>query len=249
MSGGFALVVVLVGATYGVVEMSKSGQIDALKIELDSERRKSDRSTRDEELPQPTLDSTDNTQALGELSSRISELEQERNSLLSQLSKLSVKALSPSSELGGLIRQLEDDDVIERQAAAVGLFELDDPRSISALVAYYWNDRREAGYANLATQHMRFIWRHDHDAGMDFMIKILQADNSQHAKWAYEEILEKTWLDDFDKYIPMMEGIALRSEDALVRTRAKLVIQRRAERVEFQKELDAKYGEENKESN
>lgn len=224
IAGGFALLVVVVAATWTVASEVRSNQIAALQGQIDV-TKKSKESEAIRGLPGPTLESVSNKEELGDLSSRISTLERERNVLLSELSRLSTAALLPSSELGGLISQLKDAAVSKRQAAAIGLFELDDPRAVSALVAYYWSNPEEATRVILATKYMNFAWYHNHAAGLDFMTRILQSDQAQHAGWAYEEIVEKVSEKDFDEFVPVIQGIALRSENALVRTRAKLIIQ------------------------
>jgi hypothetical protein len=186
-------------------------------------------------IPQPTRTTTAEPQDVAELSARLEVVEQEKNALVSQIADLSRGALDPSSELGVLVRQLESGDSGERIAAATGLFAINDPRTVQPLVDYYWKHRDEASKVAHSYEFMQRAFS-DRHTGSDFAIRILELDDENDAEWAFKALSEQTNYEDFDQvFRPSVESIALRSKDALVRTRAKVVLQIRDEVVEEKK--------------
>lgn len=238
--GGFALACVLVASTYGLTNLARQSEVHSLQNQLNAEHRI--RPSADGRSKLVGEDDSSQQPSAANLSERIAALEAEKQSLVTQLADISRGALSPDSELGGLINQLESDDPVMRRAAADGLFEMGDRRAISAIADYYWRDREEATRSILASKYFAFIWAGDAAFGTNFAIRVLEADNPQHSAWVYEFLRDKVTegvtyenRGTNSELTTALESVALRSKDILVRTRAKLVLQRHAE---WQKYLD-----------
>jgi len=235
---GFTVLVAAMSGTAYLVSTMNSSQVNALSVQLDAERNRTEGL---KERSTSTSIDTQNTEtgAAEVLSARIATLEHEKQSLVSQLAEISRGALSPDSELGGLIQQLQSNEPARRIAAATGLFELRDARAVDELIGYFWRDPAEATRAANAADYMRFVWQKDRGKGIDFVLSVLQANNELHSRWAYEHLSEVIWdkgvEDGNDALVSALENVALRSQDPLARTRAKLLLQSYAERQEHRK--------------
>ena len=186
---------------------------------------------------------------LRELAERVESLEAERSQLLSELVSRTESSLDPASELGGLLRQLDSAEEDSQQQALAGLFDLRDPRSFLALVSYFGRDPDRATDRFSIIEWLDLLWRHDPQSGMEFAISMLESDEARHSYWAYRKL--QSDLND----LALLEGarqpleqVALQSESALARTRAKLLLEalprwraeiekRDQERAEYERHL------------
>lgn len=224
----------LITGTFALTTYMNSGQVEALKAQRDTARAGASHRSSDRPPQQPNEISTAEPQAVTELSAQIEALEQEKKVLVSRMADLSRDALDPASELGGLVRQLESDNLDARLAAAEGLFALNDARAVQPLIDYYSRDRREATEGILATRYMQYARNLKPEVGVDFIVRVLESDDSLHAAFAFDVLEGAVMGNDFDVlFAPRLEDIALRSDDALVRTRAKVLIRNRARYLEI----------------
>jgi hypothetical protein len=233
----FILVAAVVAATWHVSRAVSSERVANLQSQLDQVEA--------EPIPKTTESEATQLKEVAELATRIESLEQQKNALVAQMAELSRDALDPRSELGVLVRQLESDDQPERLSAATGLFAIRDQRTVQPLMDYYRKYPEEAWRAAIIDSYMRrALW--DRRIGIDFVMSILQSDDAGDAEDAFDLLVEEASgefyykADDFDELIrPALESLALRSDDALVRTRAKVLLEKREEWVDRMKELYA----------
>lgn len=226
-----------VAGTFMLVSYMNLAEVEALKAQRDAALgRPADQPV---SIPRPTDATTGKPQVVAELSAQIEALEQEKKVLVSRMTDLSRDALDPSSELGGLVRQLESDSQDARLDAVTGLLTLNDARAVQPLIDYYWRDPTEATRRILATRYMYYSKNLKPEVGADFIIRILQSDQPQHAEFAFSVIGDHVLEDEFDTlFAPRLEDVALRSDDTLVRTRAKVLLRNRAGYLDRQKEYE-----------
>jgi hypothetical protein len=224
--------VTVVGATSWVVNRASESEVAALKTQLANQQ-----SSRADSQRQIVPPASAPTQLGGaeDLSTRIAKLEEEKQVLVARLGELSRDALAPDSELGGLLQQLESSDASARYDAAVGLLELRDPRGALPLAKYYWRDPNAATRgATTPVQYLNAIFAMNSDAGIDFVFRMLQEDEP-HRKELAANFLGGMLTDNsekadvVEKVVSRLQDVALRSNDALVRTRAKLLLKTKAE--------------------
>jgi|LSQX01.3.fsa_nt_gb hypothetical protein len=239
-----AIVVVVAGATFAVTKLSTSSHVSALQTELDgvkerelrkdteikslrdSPTRRTDGFAYSLALPDATLAAAGDS-ALANLASRISDLEMERATLLGELAERSHDALDPKSELASLLTRLSTQAPEERMDAVRGLFDLADPHSFNSLVAYFRANPEEATRTKTIYEWYLLLVALDGKGGVEFMIDELQSDQLINAQWAYERLSDESLSTDLLQHaITQLESVALRSADTVVRTRAKLLVQR-----------------------
>jgi len=244
-----AIVVVVAGGTFALTQLSTSSHVSALQTELDgakereqrkdaeirtlrdSSTRRPDAFARSLALPDATLAAAGDS-AVENLASRIRDLEMERTTLLGELAKRSQDALDPKSELAALLTQLSAQSPEERMDAVRGLFDLAEPQSFNSLVAYFRANPEEATSAKTIGEWCRFLFALDSKAGVDFMIDELQSGQLFNAQWAYERLADESLSTELLQHaVTQLESVALRSADTVVRTRAKLLVQRFGERL------------------
>ena len=92
---------------------------------------------------------------------------------------------------------------------------------------------------------MAFIFKSDPATGVEFLLRILEGDNLQHAGWAYEFLNKKLTGDKKDvdaatlgQLVSALQRLALTSKNSLARTRAKLLLKKKTEWEEFLKTLE-----------
>ena len=164
-----------------------------------------------------------------ELVTRISDLEREREVLIKELVDDSINVLDPTSELSGLLEQLNDGSAKEREQAVTALFALEDIRSIPSLIAHLNNRRREALNQKYLFQWYDFMWNVDMPSAITFAISELESTDDERISDAFSELM-KAPIEGSEDYLREMinnlEAIAVTNSNALIRTNAKLVIQR-----------------------
>jgi len=159
------------------------------------------------------------------LKEKVNQLENERNAILNELINKSYTNLDPKSELSILINELSSDSLGLRKKALEGLFILKDPKSINALLAYYFNNIKEAIQFKYYTDWIDLITDLNKDAGQDFVIEMLKNDDDFMSRWAYKYFLEDIQTKEEMKEINIkLNPIALNSPNTLTRTRAKTII-------------------------
>lgn len=180
------------------------------------------------QVPQATLEASSNSAEVKSLVAKINNLESERNELLNNLLKHAKNALDPKSELYPLVNQLDSGSEQKRARALEGLFSLRDPRSVPYLIAYYNKHPQEA-----TTGDNTEIWRWfnllfdlDRPAGLSFMLNVFAGGSQLNADFAYRDLRGMAGdTKDVSAIRGRLREIALRSPDALTRTRAKLLLQ------------------------
>jgi len=177
-------------------------------------------------LPDVTIEAAGDSADLKELATRISKLEEERDQLLNQLAQGSQDALEPSSELATLIRQLSSKEPELRKQAVRGLMELKDPRSATALTKYFYEQTDELHPGGLSIYDwLNGLRSIEPRSAMRFAIQLLESDNEYFADAAYFMLCKEDLnAASIEQSISTLEGLALRSENSLTRTRAKLLV-------------------------
>ncbi|MDA7916482.1 hypothetical protein N9B94_04535 [Verrucomicrobia bacterium] len=105
-------------------------------------------------------------------------------------------------------------------------------QSFNSLVAYFRANTKEATRAKVIIEWYSFLFALNNEGGVGFMVDQLQSDQSMNAEWAYETLSDKPLsLELLRHAITQLESVALRSADTVVRTRAKLLVQRFGERL------------------
>lgn len=238
LAGGFVLLAAVAAGTYQLTKSATSDQIGALEVQLDGLRNQIE-NVREPILSSDRRDATTSPEIMSEqpeelqdLVDQIATLEDEKRELQSRLASASVSALAPESELRELIENLKSDNKKIRVSAALGLHALSDSRSVPALLEYYHRDPGEATSRILPTKWIRKILRLDRDAGLDFVVQLMESEDRNTANWAYGELLSQTFEDDFDNFRPAIETLALTNEDTLVRTRAKIILKERQDWID-----------------
>lgn len=159
------------------------------------------------------------------LKEKVNQLENERNEILNELINKSYNNLDPKSELSILINELSSDSLELRKKALEGLFILKDPKSINALLAYYFNNINEATKFKYYLDWIDLITELNKDAGQDFVIEMLKSDDDYMSRWAYKYFLEDIQTkDEMKEIIIKLNPIALNNPNTLIRTRAKTII-------------------------
>jgi hypothetical protein len=110
----------------------------------------------------------------------------------------------------------------------VGLFSLRDPRSIPYLIAYYNKSPDEAtrGANTSIWQWFNLLLSLDRQAGITFMLNVLAAGD-RHLGDTALKFLRNTidGPEEIAKTKERLNEIALHNDDALTRTRAKLLLE------------------------
>jgi len=185
------------------------------------------------ELPPPTVRAAgEQTEEAQRLAQQVAILQRDLELARGQLADVTRSSLDPQSELGALVRQLGADNRDARQNAATGLFVIRDTRSAQALMDYYWRDPREAVGINGYYSYMQFVWDLDKQLASDFAVKMLASDVPDSTSEAFRFIgnIGDRETRDFDVWFTSkLEDVALRHADALSRTRAKALIERRTQ--------------------
>jgi hypothetical protein len=187
-------------------------------------------------LPAATVEAAAASEPLAELASRLADVERERDVLVEELVPKSVEALSPGSELAGLIAQLSSDSPKERKEAVSALFVLSDPRSIPSLVSFLNHNREETTGIKYLFAWYDLFWKLDREAALTFALGEFESNDPERATEAFGELL-----DHLDRHpaseSPMkrLEAVALTNRNALTRTRSKILIQRSHDASEEQK--------------
>jgi hypothetical protein len=235
-----AALVAVVSATSWLVNRASESEVAALKTQLASEQR----GPADLQGPIDPPDITPaQSRSAEDLAAQIASLEKEKQALVTRLGELSRDALSPDSEVGGLLQQLESSDASAQYDAAIGLLELRDPRAALPLANYYWRNPDEATRTTPPQRYLGGILSMDADAGISFALRMLQEDMPYRREVAAEFLGRLVTSDakkiDADKVASQLQDVALRSKDALVRTRAKLLLKTKAKwDKEFPPEAD-----------
>jgi len=242
-----AILLAAVGGTFAITRYSTSAHIAALSTQRDAEHERANRAeaaarqaalpSSSAPLPEVTLSSAGKSPELSSLARRIQDLERERAELVSELVSQSRNALAPESELAGLIRDLGSGDVETRRQAVHGLFTLGDPRSFHALAGFFTEHPKEAteGLEPSVGEWFGLLLELDRDAGTQFLIQQLEAEDPFHAEVAYERLLSPFYdAAPSQAVVKQLQYLALRSPSPVVRTRAKVLL------VDFEQRLKEK---------
>ena len=225
-----AVAIMVAGGTFALTRASIGDHIEALKERLYAH-------SSDAQLPLPDISSKPELKALAK---RIATLEKERGVLVQELVLRSNRTLEPGSELAGLILQISSNSSRQRMNAAEGLFLLNDSMAIPTLVAYLNSNRAEALNVRFMFEWYEMLLRNDPEAAIVVGINELTSGVPEMAEGAFKVLRKHIWSN-----IPSIESrqriesIALTSNDALARTRAKILIQRLEDSADFIAEMEA----------
>ena len=226
-----AIVITVVGATYTITRVATSDQVESLKTQLKAAEKANSNSITEgiNIIPVPTIDAVENPESLNVLVTRITNLEKERQMLLGQLIDESQKALDPSSELAGLIAQLESDSRDKRKEAIEGLFVLADPRALPSMLIYLNKRREEATEFKYLFEWYDLFWSIDPNTGLAFAISEFESKDPSRTERAYNElfkVLSNETDAQYEPTIKRLETVAITNSNPLIRTRAKVLIER-----------------------
>lgn len=113
----------------------------------------------------------------------------------------------------------------KRKKALEGLFILKDPKSINALLAYYFNNPEEANDFKYYPDWIEMISELNKEAGQDFAIEMLKSENDYMSFWGYSFFLEDIKSkDEMKQLISKLNPITINNSNVLTRTRAKYII-------------------------
>lgn len=160
-----AALVAVVSATSWLVDRASESEVAALKTQLANQHPTS-ADPQDQIVPRANAPARSGSAE--DLSTQIARLEEEKQVLVARLGELSRDALSPTSELGGLLQQLESNDASARSDAAIGLLELRDSRAALPLANYYWRNPDEATGTTAPNRYLGAILAMDADVGNRF---------------------------------------------------------------------------------
>jgi hypothetical protein len=186
-------------------------------------------------LPTATIDAALGQKDLAPLAQRINDLEKERQALLQDLVRQSKGALEPSTELAALVSQLSSPDVALRRQAVLGLFDLRDKKSVPSLLAYLRAQPQEAtdGPNPSIGEWFSLLWDLDPAAAAEFSVQQLESEDKYTSRWAYDYLRDSTLSREAIQRLQLpIKALALRSQSALARTRAKLLLESYAARLE-----------------
>lgn len=234
----FTLITVVGGATSSIVKLSMDDKNSALEYSV-SEKRKiiAEKNIELKKIKhdinlvypiQSTLgymtDGTEDNEIL-ELRKKVNVLENERNSILNELVLKTYKNLDPKSELSILIKELSSDSLEIRAKAVEGLFIIREPKSINALLSYFFKDVNEATHFKYYNEWTELITSLDKLAGYDFVIEMLKSDDKYMSFWGYRYFLKDVdGKDEMKIIIKKLQPIAINNINSLVRTRSKKII-------------------------
>jgi len=247
----FTLTTIVGSAVFVVTQLSMNDKNSALEISI-SEKTKEIKEKGEtiiklnslvnsnnfiEPIPS-TLKILDSNNENEELKNKILAIEKERNDLLNELIKNSYNKLDPKSELAILIKELQSDSKEIRKNGVKGLFVLKDPKSINALIDFYFKNLEEAKNFESEFKWIWLIKNMNLEAGLDFAIEIMKNNDDYVSYWGYrflsEDIREKQTMEII---IKKLNPIALNNSNSLVRTRAKQLISNYTEIINGKKEL------------
>ena len=242
ITGLFALIVIVVGATYLITKDSISDNNEALKTvnehldkELESYKKK------DSKIPIVTMESTSDSTQVKELFEKINKLEKERDILYKELIATSYSALDPKSELQQLLKALKSKDENLRKDALKALFMLKDSNSLEIMRKYYFDNLDEFSNGFRTMDWINFMWDINYDVGIDFTIDLLQLDEPYTSEYAFTFLKQYIVGNDLmNKIINKLKPVALTSESTIVRTRAKYIIKEYNYRIETDDKHDSR---------
>ena len=234
----FSIITVVGGSVYTIVKLSMDDKNSALEISV-SERNtkiieleeKLDELNRINKVAYPIESTTEyiaegnNNSEIEKLKERVNQLENERNKILNELILKTYNDLDPKSELSVLIKELSSDSKEKRKKALEGLFILKDPKSINALLAYYFNNPEEANEFKYYPDWIEMISELNKEAGQDFAIEMLKSENDYMSYWGYKFFLEDiNSKDEMKQLVLKLNSVAINNPNTLTRTRAKYII-------------------------
>jgi len=237
----FTTITVVGGAVYTIVKLSMDDKNSALELTISEKEKElkkqvtlieklNSRNQSTHNIPIPSISQVvsgtdEDSPDVDKLKSRIALLEKERNDLLNELVEKTYNNLEPTSELATLINELKSDSNEIRERGAKGLFILREPKSINALINYYFDYNREARRIEPEFRWIRLIRRMNNEAGLEFAIEIMKYDDDYISRWGYDYLYD----DIRDKQamellVKKLNPVALNHQNSLVRTRAKKLI-------------------------
>lgn len=225
-----------IGATTYLISLTNNSEVNALKTRLEANNPSAtDAHLVTNSIITPKLQGAE---GVADLSAKLAKLEQEKAKLVKELADVARDSLSPGSELGALLQQIESNDPATRQAAAQGLFELGDSRAVRPLTQYYFLHKNEADDVESLIEYLSFAWKNDRAIGIDFALKNMEEGERYESEWAYNQLRgaifeysseKNSNSDEHKNLVTSLENVALRSKSALVRTRAKILLKEDSE--------------------
>lgn len=206
------------------------------------------------QVPSITINASTNPEEVKELSARIFKLENELNQAQSALLIESEGALSPRSELAGLLKSLRSTREEERQNALSALFDLSDPMAIPSMMEYYNTYPKEALSEQAWNGWYYFLRDVDFVVAAEFAINEFEQEGvvaGKYADMAYFFLSQPralTKIGEYESILNSLKSTALTSSVASARTRAKKLIEL-VEEQRQEKEVEALERKEEKETN
>lgn len=242
------IAVACISGTYIFANQILSNKSDILSIQLAEYKQKFEQATSRIEVLEKNSFSASYSPAIGlvnsdsirfkEIAEEANNLERRRNELLNQVSSHIIQSLDPKSEVISLANLLSDSNPENQKKAIRGLFEIDDERSMLVLWRYFFENEEKAtsGLSPSIYEWIRMMDDFGENDGIKFCIELIKSQDEHQSRVAFEQL--KEWIYE-GRNISEISGelnfLAMNSEDPLVRTRAKLLLNT-SEKVEKQDE-------------
>ena len=111
----------------------------------------------------------------------------------------------------------------------MGFFSLADRRSLPSLISYLNNRRDEAIKNKYLFEWYDFFWQLDTSTALSFSISEFESDDLDRMDEAFDELIEAPIVGNesaLEKTLPKLESIAVTNANTLIRTRAKVLIEK-----------------------
>lgn len=237
----FSVITVVGGGVFTTVKLSMDDKNEALEISLGEKDKTLEKqneeinklkstslsSRQNDPIPSTSqiLVSDNESPEINNLRNKLTIIENERNDLLNELIEKTYKNLDPNSELSILVMELKSDSSELRINAAKGLFILKNPKSINALINYYFTYNEESSRIESEFRWIRLVRNMNNESGLDFAIEIMKIDDDYISRWGYDYLLEDIRDKESMKILTKkLNPIALNHQNSLIRTRAKKLI-------------------------
>ena len=176
-------------------------------------------------LPPAIIAASSDPETARKLQNRVAELESERILLVGELAKISRDALDPTSELGNLLSLLTKGTRDQQEQAIHALLEMKDPRSYLPLFDYYRKDPSKAQGVLAAQDWFSLFFSFGEKRGVMFLVDQIESDDPLSAELAFAALNGMHFTKEDHEYATsQLESVALRSQDASARARAKLIL-------------------------
>jgi hypothetical protein len=236
---GIPIVLAVAGGVFKLTTFSTQQHVNALQMQLEAAKVSlagTSESTStiavNQLLPDVTRKAAKDVRSVDALAQKLAAVERERDALIQDLSQNALGSLDPNSELPVLLNELRSGEQKVRIHALDGLFVLRDRRSFAYLAAHFKSHMDDVD----GTEHGWGPWYSllidlDPHAGIEMVVGELDSERYLRSSVAYDALNAKIkTVELIDIAKPCLESFALRSQNSFARTRAKVFLDRLAQR-------------------